>query len=83
MPWRLTTVSTPQNCFNRDHTDALDVAQREGKVTPSALRAEHGWGDERATKALRRLLTLGLVWADDQSGRGEREYWLPGPFLQG
>ena len=34
-------MSVPQE-LNRDHTDALDVAQREGKVTPSALRAEHG-----------------------------------------
>eukprot|EP01116_Phalansterium_solitarium_P007545 TRINITY_DN20286_c0_g1_i1.p2 TRINITY_DN20286_c0_g1~~TRINITY_DN20286_c0_g1_i1.p2 ORF type:complete len:248 (-),score=64.20 TRINITY_DN20286_c0_g1_i1:32-775(-) len=63
--------------LNVDHTTVIVLAQARGWVTMSALERELRWGRDRTQSILNLLLHEGMVWVDDQSETGERQFWFP------
>lgn len=67
--------------LNMDHTTVLQMAQKTGFTSVSALTKELKWDEERATRLLNYLIQEGMIWIDDQDSR-EVLYWVPGFFTE-
>ncbi|KAI5128733.1 Vacuolar-Sorting Protein Snf8 [Manis pentadactyla] len=65
--------------LNMDHTVVLQLAEKNGFVTVSDIKASLKWEPERARQVLEHLLKEGLAWLDLQAP-GEAHYWLPALF---
>lgn len=65
--------------LNMDHTVVLQLAEKNGYVTVSDIKASLKWETERARQVLEHLLKEGLAWLDLQAP-GEAHYWLPALF---
>ncbi|EHH24775.1 hypothetical protein EGK_08491 [Macaca mulatta] len=65
--------------LNMDHTVVLQLAEKNGYVTVSEIKASLKWETERARQVLEHLLKEGLAWLDLQAP-GEAHYWLPALF---
>ena len=49
-------------------------------MTVSSASDSLGWTDERTTRALDHLLSVGIAWKDEQAA--PVEYWFPAFFQQ-
>uniref|UniRef100_A0A4W3JHK4 Vacuolar-sorting protein SNF8 n=1 Tax=Callorhinchus milii TaxID=7868 RepID=A0A4W3JHK4_CALMI len=67
--------------LNMDHTVVLQIAEKNGYVTVSEIKASLKWETERANHVLEHLLKEGLAWIDRQSSE-EPQYWLPALFSE-
>ncbi|KAF3813628.1 hypothetical protein GH733_018781 [Mirounga leonina] len=65
--------------LNMDHTVVLQLAEKNGYVTVSDIKASLKWETERARQVLEHLLKEGLAWLDLQAP-WEAHYWLPALF---
>mmetsp|Transcript_54526 Transcript_54526/g.74523 ORF Transcript_54526/g.74523 Transcript_54526/m.74523 type:complete len:88 (-) Transcript_54526:136-399(-) len=74
-------VSVPVE-LNQDHSLVLEVAQQSGgQATVAGLVDALRWPNERAERALDRLLKEGMAWVDDKAGTS-RVYWFLSMWLQ-
>lgn len=69
-------ISVPVE-LNTDHTLALDLARREGKVTVDDLTFQGRRDTHRATAVLTQLTKDGFAWIDEQ----EQAYYFPSIWL--
>ncbi|KAK2094230.1 ESCRT-II subunit protein snf8 [Saguinus oedipus] len=65
--------------LNMHHTVVLQLAEKNGYVTVSEIKASLKWETKRVWQVLEHLLKEGLVWLDLQAP-GEAQYWLPALF---
>lgn len=84
-------VSVPTE-LSSDHAAILQEAQRahgEGEgdgsccsVTVAGLREGLRWEEGRIRVALDLMMQGGMVWVDEQAGRGGPAYWFPSLWVQ-
>lgn len=67
--------------LNMDHTTVLQMAQKTGYTSVSALKQELKWDTERITRLLNYLMQEGMIWIDRQDSK-EVLYWVPGFFTE-
>ena len=79
-------LSVPVELDN-DHAAVMEVANRTssgsgapGEVTVESLASELGWPEERARRAVERLVAEGMAWVDSHGGR--TSYWFMSFWLE-
>lgn len=74
-------VSVPVE-LNQDHSQVLAVAQAHGgAVTIPLLLGTLLWDQDRAVRAVDRLVAEGMAWVDDQAG-AQRTFWFMSVWLE-
>jgi len=65
--------------LSSDHTTALGLAQDTAFITPSKLKQQLNWTEDRINVTLNLLLQEGMAWIDTQA-KDEPQYWFPSIF---
>lgn len=67
--------------LNMDHTTLLQLAQKTGFTSVSAINKELKWTNERSKQVIDFLIQEGMIWVDYQN-KEETLYWVPGFFSE-